>query len=179
MEKTGFYNDLFLCIVGNWETLQAVRHSSPWERHVQALTNTNNPLKSIADSGDIELLINAEELYILREHDIYSQEDPTVRPSLNAALTDFEVIKSALRIVRVPEHYQCAAATYHAKEKRHDVILDGFHKAIGSHIARLGNRLSAVALPAPEKIILRQRKNNMLVARNLYSALQRDALQPL
>lgn len=178
MEKTGFYNNLLGCIVDSWGSLQDVRDAPAWSDYSQALANTKNLLQSIADSGDIELLINAEELYILREHDIYGQEDPAVLPSLNAALTDFEVIKSALRTVRVPEHYQRAAATYHAKEKRHGVILDGFHKAISSRIARLGNRLSAVGLPAPEKIILRQRKNNMQAARGLYSALQRDALQP-
>jgi hypothetical protein len=179
MEKTGYYREILARTVVNWASLEDVLKSAPWAAHVEGLDATAKLFEDIGASGDIELMINAEELYLIRERDVYGQEDPTVLPSLKAALADFAVIKSSLSTVRSPEQYQTAATTYHDKDKRQGIVIDGCHRAIGSHLARLGNRLSAVGLPLPEKAILRQRRDNLQKARTLYADLQRRALGDL
>jgi len=133
-------------------------------------------LKEIGKTNDLDAIIKAESLTLQNERQKYGREDATVLPSLTAAAEDFSVITSAVKVVREPDAYKTAVATYHTKKAVRGVIADGCHEALNSHIARLGNRMRAVGISIPEKNILRQRQTNMRTAKELYIGLQQEAL---
>ena len=133
-------------------------------------------MKDLQKSDDIDLLVKVEASLISMERSLYAKNDPSVLPSLNAAVRDFEDIKKAVDVVKSPKAYIAAANTYRSNKKIHGVVIDGCYEAINGHVTRLGNRMSAVGISIPEKNILRQRQENMRQAKKLYMDLQRKAL---
>ena len=81
------------------------------------LKTTLHLLKDISKENNIDVFLASEELILQRELELYGKEDPSVRPSLNAALTDLSVMKASLETAKDPEHYKTADATYHIKKR--------------------------------------------------------------
>ena len=177
MEKTGLIVDLLAFAEVDWQNDKLAEQSDLHQQLTIGIANVLNTFTEIGQSRDLDLIVLAEEMMVLRERESYGQEDPSVLPSLNAAVADFEVIKSSIQTVKSPAAYKAAATTYHAKKKLKGVIADGCHEAMNSHITRLGNRVSAVGIPIPRKKVLRQRQANMRVAKDLYMGLQQQALE--
>ena len=97
---------------------------------------------------------------------------------LKTALLQRDDAGKALGIVVFPEAYRKATDTYSSKRIENGLPLDGFREFIKSHTTRLTNRLAG-QLSGHEKEIVRQRKANLLVAKEVYVALQKKALELL
>ncbi len=177
MAQTGSLdNEFALFAIVNWNNRQTLEASEQFQQYTTGLEKTLLALRNLGKSGDIDRIVSVEATFVAMEHRLHQKQDPSVLPSLKAAIEDFKVIHDDLKLVKVPEHYQIAAVSYHSKKKLHGVVTDGCHEAFNSHITRLGNRMSAVGISVPEKNILRQRQANMRTAKELYIDLQRKAL---
>ena len=176
MERTGFQGDLLFRINLDHHQYLQLRNTAESQEFALGLKTPLHLLKDISKENNIDVFLASEELILQRELELYGKEDPSVRPSLNAALTDLSVMKASLETAKDPEHYKTADATYHIKKKERGVPKDGFHEAVNGHVTRLGNRMSALGISIPEKNILRQRQENMRQAKKLYMDLQRKAL---
>ncbi|AMD93826.1 hypothetical protein [Desulfomicrobium orale] len=178
MDQTGFPADTIILSLSaaDWRHRQELEQSNVFEKYTKGLKKTLLVLKDLQKSDDIDLLVKVEASLISMERSLYAKNDPSVLPSLNAAVRDFEDIKKAVDVVKSPKAYIAAANTYRSNKKIHGVVIDGCHEAINGHVTRLGNRMSAVGISIPEKNILRQRQENMRQAKKLYMDLQRKAL---
>jgi hypothetical protein len=176
MEEHGSLASLAVLILTDWHNKQKLEQSKQFAGFSKGLAETLAEFERIGKTRDIDLIVSAERLTLTREQLLYSQNDKSILPSLNAANTDMIVIESSIGVVRQHEKYQAAAATYHPRKKAHGVVADGCHEAMNGHITRLGNRISAVSVSGPEKEILRRRQTNMRVAKELYITMQRAAL---
>lgn len=176
MDKTGLLSSIFDSIDLDHHGYMAMRQSDAGLEYTRSLKTTLQITREVSKKNDIDLFLASEELFLQRELELYGKEDPSVRPSLNAALTDLSVMKDSLETAKDPEYYKAADATYHIKKKERGVPKDGFHEAVNGHVTRLGNRMSALGISIPEKNILRQRQENMRQAKKLYMDLQRKAL---
>jgi len=176
MAKTGLLLDLLALNITDADNRKSVEDTATFKAYATGLTTTLAMLKKIGQTNDLDLIVKAEALTLQNEHQKYGREDATVLPSLTAAAEDFSVITSAVKVVREPDAYKTAVATYHTKKAVRGVIADGCHEALNSHIARLGNRMRTVGISVPEKNILRQRQTNMRTAKELYIGLQQEAL---
>lgn len=176
MEKTGFQDKLINASDVDRHNYLALRESEANTTYTTGLKTTLQIFKEVSNERDIDLFLASEELFLQRELELYGKGDPSVRPSLNAALTNLSVMKASLETAKDPEHYKIVDATYHIKKKERGVPKDGFHEAVNGHVTRLGNRMSALGISIPEKNILRQRQENMRQAKKLYMDLQRKAL---
>ena len=177
MGTAGSIDRLLVLAELDWQHDKLIEQSEPYQQATKGLANILASFKKIEESRELDLIILAEEMMVMRERESHGKEDCSVLPSLNAAVADFEVIKSSIQTVKSPAAYKAAATTYHAKKKLKGVIADGCHEAMNSHITRLGNRVSAVGIPIPRKNVLRQRQANMRVAKELYMELQQKALE--
>jgi hypothetical protein len=139
-----------------------------------SLANTRTILQSLCQSGELPLLLAAEKLLLNQELSLYANS-PEEHNSITAALSQIEEAEAALKIVRDSAAYQAATATYPAKRKENSLPMDSFREFLKSHSARLTNRLVG-RLSEQEKELLRQRKANLSAIREMYAALQRDAL---
>ena len=169
-------NSIFTLAIASWENKKEIEATELFKEYSDGLAKTHAALKEVSKSENIDLLVKIEETLITLESSLYGDRDPSVRPSLNAAVVDFKDITKAIEVVKSPEAYQAAADTYRAKKKLHGVVVDGCHEALNGHVTRLGNRMSAVGISIPEKNVLRQRQANMRTAKELYIGLQAQAL---
>ena len=179
MEKTGYYDNLLTLIQTDWLNRKRILQTEASASYTKGLGITEKAYATISNVRDIELITRAEALTVLREYELYGKDDPSTRSSLNAAISDFSVIANALPTVQDAAKYKIASTTHHSKKKINGIPIDGFHEAINSHITRLGNRIRTIGISAAEKDILRQRKTNMKVAKDLYIQLQKKALEPI
>ena len=131
-------------------------------------------LKIIGTSKDIYTILESERISLELELIHYSNS-PEERNSIKQALAQIIEAKSALSVVVDSATYLPATATYSGKRKENGLPLDAFREFLKSHTTRLTNRLAA-PLSVPEKNILRQRKENLQVVKELYMELQRKAL---
>lgn len=166
-------SEFFAALVSaNWDYRQKLEASAPFKAYVTSLDATLNVLKTVGSSGDVDKILGTESSLVKLEHKLHQGNDPSVMPSLNAAVVDFSVIQTLLKLVRDTEGYRMAAASHHSKHKTKGVVIDGCHEAINAHVTRLGNRMQAVGISVPEKNILRQRQTNLRTAKALYIELQ-------
>lgn len=144
--------------------------------YLYGLTKTTEELIAIRKS-DMRTIIDMEILVLEHEKELYGEEDPTVISSLQSAIDSLiHDVKAAITTAEVPEDYQKAALTHSSKRQYHGVPVDGCHEAINGHITRLENRIRTVGVPIQEKNNLLARKENMKQAKQLYVAMQKEAL---
>lgn len=176
MDKIGYGVKIADTVALEWALRKALQETPEGGEFCAALEISLRLFREAALSRDIHLLILAEETTLRQELALYGRNDPSVQTSLNAALEDFRVMKNAFAVVADAAGYRLAAATYHSKHQRNGIPADGFHDAVNSHIARLGNRVRTIGILKMEKDILRQRRINMTVARDVYTEWQQRAL---
>ena len=95
--------------------------------------------------------------------------------SIKKSIAQIQEAKISLNVVNNSHYYQEATKTYSAKNKEAGLPLDSLRQFIKSHTARLSNRMTG-NLSVPEKNILRQRKENLSMVKELYINMQREAL---
>ncbi|MDR1241787.1 MAG: hypothetical protein LBM00_03225 [Deltaproteobacteria bacterium] len=145
--------------------------------YLSGLAKTAAELRNI-QSADIRTIVDMEILTLEHEKELYGGEDPTVIPSLQAAIDSLtKDVKRAINTAEVPEDYRKAALTHSSKRQYHGIPIDGCHEAINSHITRLDNRIRTVGVSVPEKNSLVARKENMKQAKQIYITMQQQALR--
>jgi predicted nucleotidyltransferase len=140
-----------------------------------ALSKTLALYKEMESVRDIPVLLAAERLILTHELHNFANS-PEDHNSIQTALNQLADAEKAMNIVMLSDAYQKATDTYAAKRMENGLPQDGFREFIKSHVTRLTNRLAG-QLSGSEKEILRQRKANLLAARDAYIALQRKALK--
>lgn len=166
---------LILTLSRDWANRQKAFGTKAAVDYLHGLAKTAKELESIR-KADIRVIIDMEILTLEHEKRLYGEDDPTVIPSLQAAIDSLKEVKGAILTAEVPEDYQKAALTHSSKRQYQGVPVDGCHEALNSHITRLENRIRTVGVPLPEKHSLIARKENMKQAKQLYVAMQHQAL---
>ena len=162
-------------VSADWIAHCAVEESRERLLHSKGLAISLAVLQEIAAGKDVELLLAVEEI-TLKQELLFYVNAPEEKNSVTTAIGQLHEALACLDIVKHAEHYRAATTTFPGKQKLNDLPLDGFREFIKSHTTRLTNRLAG-QLSGPEKEILRQRKANLLVAKDVYVALQKKALE--
>lgn len=174
MEKTGLISDYTLTSALVWESYR-VLNESPQQKNLQSTQeNLLQILKQINKEQDIPLLLAIESISLTQEMKIRANSPEEIN-SIKAALLQLEEARRALEVVKDFSAYKAGTETYSSRQRDGGLPLDAFREFIKSHTTRLTNRLSA-PLSVPEKNILRQRKENLKTAKEIYISLQREAL---
>ena len=174
MAKIGWHSKLTQVSFNIWEAHRLLEESKERRAHNEGLAELLALLKELAVAGDINVLLTAERFILNQELSLYANSAEE-HNSIKIALLQLDDAQKAFGIVVFPEAYQKATDTYSSKRTENGLPLDGFREFIKSHATRLANRLAG-QLSGPEKEILRQRKANLLVAKDVYVALQKKAL---
>lgn len=174
MEKTGLINKYLSASSRNWEAVALLNDSKEHHALATSLVETLHILKEVTENKNIETIIAIEKFALILELENHGNSSEE-RNSIKTALQQLEDAQKSLAIVKNDIAYQAGAETYSIKRKEAGLPLDSFREFLKSHMTRLTNRLAA-PLSAPEKNILRQRKENVKVARELYIEMQRTAL---
>lgn len=174
MAKTGWIKQLVDAGFRDRQTYKLLEASTERQVRDAGLQSTLELYKHIAAQRDITLLLTLERLALEQEREFYANS-PEEHNSIKTALQQLDDAENALAIVAISEAYQKATTTYSSKRMESGLPLDGFREFIKSHTTRLSNRLAG-QLSGPEKEIVRQRKVNLLVAKDVYVALQQQAL---
>lgn len=174
MEKTGLINKYLSASSRNWEAVALLNDSKEHHALSASLAETLHILKDVAVTRDIDLSIAIEKFALILELENHGNSSEE-RNSIKTALQQLEDAQKSLIIVKDNTAYQASTETYSTKRKEAGLPLDSFREFLKSHTTRLTNRLAA-PLSAPEKNILRQRKENLKVAKELYIEMQRTAL---
>lgn len=174
MEKTGLIKEYALASNVVWESHKTL-NESPQQKNLEAAQdNLLLILKQMNKDKDLLLLLAVEGLSLTQERELRANSPEEVN-SINAAQLQLQEANNALNVVKDPSAYKAATETYSSKQREAGLPLDAFREFIKSHTTRLSNRLSA-PLSVQEKNILRQRKENLRTAKDIYIALQRKAL---
>lgn len=174
MEKTGLIVKLGQNIDQSWDAYQLVNESQEVKKHNEVLSDTLTTLKTIKLTKDLKLALGAEEMLLRQELAVYSNS-PEQSNSITKAIEQLQGAKQSLNVVQDHESYQSATATYSSSRKEAGLPIDSFRDFLKSHSTRLTNRMTG-QLSVPEKNILRQRKENLGMVKEVYVAMQREAL---
>lgn len=174
MAKTGLTNKVITRLERNWESHQLLANSKEAKVHNEELKETLQLLKDVHASRDIKLALGVEQLFLHQERANYANS-PEESNSVKAALEQFSDAKKSLSIVQNPQAYQNATETYSGKRKEAGLPIDSFREFLKSHTTRLSNRMAS-PLSVPEKNLLRQRKENLKMVKEVYMGMQRQAL---
>ena len=161
-------------VSADWIAHCAIEESRERLLHSKGLAISLKVLKKIAAEKDMDLLLAVEEITLKQELQFYVNA-PEEKNSVTTAIGQLHEALACLNIVKHSENYRAATTAFPGKQKVNGLPLDGFREFIKSHTTRLANRLAG-QLSGPEKEILRQRKANLLVAKEIYVGLQKKAL---
>ena len=128
--------------------------------------------------SDLQLVILAEQTFILQELQFCDSDDTNAQSSLEQAASSFD---DALRVLEVVEDsvlYEAVEKSYptHRKYRYKSMPKDAFHIACIAHRTRIGNILRAPGINMAEKALLTQRSANMKTAQDVYLEKQKTAL---
>lgn len=174
MEKIGLISKFIELNSVNFTSAALVESSKEKQSLNKNLTLTLQVLKNIVTTKDIVLILEAEKITLRLELEKRANS-PEEANSIKIALLQMEEAQQSLSVVKNASVYQAVAATYSSKRKEAGLPLDSFREFLKSHTTRLTNRLAG-PLSVPEKNILRQRKENLRVVKEVYMGMQREAL---
>ncbi len=174
MEKTGLIDKVIDNMSRSWRSYQLVNESKEVKEHDAVLAETLSLLKDVKGSKNLNVALGAEEMLLRQEQAVYANS-PEQHNSIITAVKQLQEAKQSLAVVANPKAYQAATATYPSSRKEAGLPIDSFRDFLKSHSTRLTNRMTA-QLSVPEKNILRQRKDNLGMIREVYIAMQREAL---
>lgn len=175
MEKTGLINRFLIQQDRNHEMYHLLHNSREAQNYNSGLQENISFLQEIKSAKDIMLFLGVEEIMLRQELAVYTNS-PEQHNSITMAIEQLQDAKKSLNVVKTPEQYRIVAATYPANQKEAGLPVDSFRAFLKSHSTRLTNRMAS-ALSVPEKNLLRQRKENLVAVKELYIALQREALR--
>ncbi len=175
MGKIGLINELteglnvkFLAFAQKESTREA-------EAFSDCCANTFGILRDIAETGDPEIILRAEKGLLDDELQHYSNF-PEMANSLKTAHKEIDGAFRALESLQTPGAHRVLADSLSHKDIQNGLPLDGFRKFERSHQTRLANHLKG-NLPLHEKALLRQRRENLQIARNAYIHFQQKVLE--
>jgi len=171
----GLTNKILAHLNRDWKARRQILESQPHKDQEKSLATTLKYLRKHAKERDIHTLLDNERVMIRHalKFDANSQEETQ---SLKTAAAQLEDAAKCLDVV-CNDHkgYVASAETYPTKKKEAGLPLDAFRDFLKSHSARLLNRLAGKGSHS-EKLLLRQRKENLSVVKECYVELQRKAL---
>jgi hypothetical protein len=174
MAKSGFQTRLILRLDRNYEAHKRLAASKEALQLNEGLGATLNLLKDVHKTHDLNIALDLEQIMLHQELEKYANSKEE-SDSITAGIKQIQDAKKSLNVVRDPQAYQAATETYSGKRKEAGLPLDSFREFLKSHSTRLSNRMAG-QISVPEKNILRQRKENLGMAREVYIAMQREAL---
>jgi hypothetical protein len=174
MVKTGLLNSLLTQEEYNFEAYKQLLASNQAKTREKGLKATHDLLREVHAEKDINLALEAEHMLLRLElKNLANSKEET--QSLNKSIEQIKEANDSLNIIQDNQSYQKAAKTYSGKNKEAGLPLDAMRQFIRSQSARLYNRMAG-PLSVPEKNILRQRRENLGMVKELYIAMQREAL---
>ncbi len=174
MEKIGLTNKIFTRLELNFQSYTQKETSKEAIKHNENLTETLSLLKEVKNTKDIKLGLSIEELLLYQELELYANS-PEETNSIKKAIEQLQEAKKSLAVVDDSKAYQTATETYSDKRKEAGLPIDSFREFLKSHSTRLSNRMAS-PLPAQEKDILRQRKENLSMVKEVYMTMQCKSL---
>ncbi|SHN72795.1 hypothetical protein [Desulfovibrio litoralis] len=174
MAKTGLANKIFINLEFNFETYQLKETSKEAQKHNEGLQDTFSLLKEVKAAKEIYLALGVEQLLLNQELARYANS-PEEANSIKKAIEQLQDARKSLTVVNDSQAYQKATETYPSKNKEAGLPIDSFRAFLKSHSTRLTNRMAS-PLSVTEKNILRQRKENLAMIKEVYIEMQREAL---
>jgi hypothetical protein len=173
----GSTNKLLNRLVHTNSTRLAVLASELQKEHDAGIQKTLEYLRESAKSRDVNRLLEDE--YLMLTYSLnFDANSPEEMSSLKAAIMQLDEARRCLKSLQEkPEAHRENEASYSSKRKEAGLPLDAAREFIRSHSTRLANSLAA-RVPQSEKLILRQRRENISAMRDYYIELQHSALSP-
>ena len=172
---TGLKDNILDHLNRNWETRKQIIHSPAQKQHDEGVLLTLNYLRQGAASKDISKLFDDERIMLV--HSLkFDANSPEEAQSLKAAIAQLDEAKTCLNSMNNnPAAYKENEATFSSKKKEAGLPLDAAREFLKSHSTRLTNGLAGKGAHS-DKLLLRQRKENLKVIRECYIELQKKAL---
>lgn len=156
-------------------TRERLIKSRPQKAHNTALMKTIDYLQQEAKKRDIDSML-AQERLILTHSLEFDANSPEEKNSLQSAIDQLEECRRCFQALTAnPRAYQEMAVTYSARKKEAGLPMDAARDFFRSHSTRLANILSGKSSEF-EKMMVRQRRDNLHVVKDMYVELQRKAL---
>lgn len=135
-------------------------------------------MEQIGESQNPHIIITAERLMLRHEAQFYGKANPQALKSINEAVKELDGASKALNIVQDKDKYQAVNDAHSPKDKdrKNGLPKDAFHVFTNSHKTRLGNRMRSIEASFEERLLLKERYNNMQVAQKEYMILQAKVL---
>jgi len=171
----GSTNKILYHLNRDWKARRQIMESQPQKDQDISLAITLKFLRKHARDRDIHILLDDERVQIRHALE-YDANSPEETQSLKTAAAQLDDATKCLDLVcNDHQGYAAGAETYPTKKKEAGLPLDAFRDFLKSHSARLSNRLAGKGSHS-EKLLLRQRKDNLGIIRECYVELQRKAL---
>jgi hypothetical protein len=168
--------ELMAMMSRNSATREIIEASALQKNHEASVMDTIQRLRKDAADRNTELLIEAESL-MLAHSLARDANSPEETKSLENAMKQIGDCKKAFGLLKNdPEAYQKVEATYSAKQKDNSGLPnDAAREFFKSHKTRLDNNLRS-AVSHADKLLIRQRKDNLAVLQQCYVEMQKQAL---
>ncbi|MDR3325361.1 MAG: hypothetical protein LBS82_05185 [Spirochaetaceae bacterium] len=130
-------------------------------------------------SGDVELILLAEYLFVTQELAESEGDEPEGMASAEAALQSFDDAFLALKAVEEGAAYHIAEQTFphHGQWRYNGLPRDAFHVAAIAHKTRLKNGLSRLGLPKLDRELAKTRVTALGAIQQVYVERQQAALR--
>ena len=154
-----------------------IQESPEWHERNACRKDIVQYLQEVHNSQDIDQILNTERMILEYERTHYSNSK-AMQSSLSNALVEIDQTFRMLARVRDPERYQETDQVHGSKKKRDQrnaLPMDDARNSFNAHSARFTN-LNKSRLDGTEKTIIDMRQKNIRFAKDLYIALQRQAL---
>ncbi len=159
----------------DWRSRRLLLASQLYKDQEESLSETCAFLRKRVEEKDTGQLLTDEGIMI-RHMLKFDSNSPEETQSLNAALVQLDEAMKCLDVVNNdPQGYAAPANPYPGRKKEAGLPLDAVRDFLKSHSARLTNRLAGKGSPS-EKLLLRQRKENLNAIKERYIELQKEIL---
>ena len=159
----------------NYADHQRLLESQPQKNYDAGIMKTVAHLRQQAKEGNISSMLDDESIMLSHslEFDANSQEE---KNSLRTAIDQLDESRRCFAsLTSNPGAYKENVDTFPSKKKEAGLPLDAAREFFKSHSTRLTNILSGKSSHY-EKVLVRQRKDNLKVIKDAYVELQRKAL---
>lgn len=178
MAKAGLISDLSLKLNASYQSHSKSEETVERRLNKSDIIETSKIIRDIGVTKDIDIIVTAERVILRHEAQFYGADNPLALKSLNEAIRELDRASETLAVVQDKSLYQIANKTHSVKDKDriNGLPKDAFHVFSNSHKTRLSNRIRAIEVSVEERLLLKERHNNMQVAQKEYMELQAKAL---
>ena len=178
MERAGWKNELINKLTNAYISHSAISNSRDYKANANDIKSVAFIIEAIGKSKDVNVIIDAERMMLRHETEFYGKNNLQALKSLNEAIKELDGATKALDIVKDKHLYQAVNAAHSPKDRdrKNGFPKDAFHTFTNSHKTRLGNRLRSIEASFEERLLLKERYNNMQIVQKEYMKLQSKAL---